>query len=288
MNFDFVALDVETANEDIGSICQIGLAFVKDGKVVNTWGTYVDPETYFSNTWLHGIDEDTVKGAPTFPQLLSQLLPKIQGERIVSHTSFDRVSLDQAAQRYGLTVPEYRHIDSAKMARRADQRFLYKGYSLRNLCFVYSIAYENAHDAKADAETAALLVLYLLENFPPSLDEWEQSLKQRLSSSPGRSGRVRIDGVPGGPLAGQTFVFTGALATPRREVAALTSSLGGHVRDIVSKDVDYLVVGLPARVHQMDNKPSNKEKTARKLLEAGGRIQIITEQEFFSIIEDLT
>ena len=28
---DFIALDVETANGDIGSICQIGLAAFKDG-----------------------------------------------------------------------------------------------------------------------------------------------------------------------------------------------------------------------------------------------------------------
>ena len=44
---DFVAIDVETANADMASICQIGLAKFKDGKLVEEWSSLVDPEDYF-------------------------------------------------------------------------------------------------------------------------------------------------------------------------------------------------------------------------------------------------
>ena len=40
----FVAIDVETANADMGSICQVGLAKFVDGKVAEEWCTLVDPE----------------------------------------------------------------------------------------------------------------------------------------------------------------------------------------------------------------------------------------------------
>ena len=66
---EFVALDVETANADMASICQIGLARYENGSLVEEWKTYVDPEDYFDgiNISIHGIDEATVKGAPPCP-----------------------------------------------------------------------------------------------------------------------------------------------------------------------------------------------------------------------------
>lgn len=284
--YDFIVLDLETANEDLASICQIGLAFVKDGTITHTWGSYVDPETYFSNTWLHDIDEQTVAGAPTFPKLLPELLNHIQDEIVVTHTSFDRTALTQASQKYNLPPIEFRHIDSAKMARRADSRFLHKGYGLQNLCNNYNIEYQEAHNAIWDAHMAAQVVLYLLANYPPTIEEWEQSLKQRCSGT-NSTGKVRQDGAEGGPLSGLNFVFTGALATPRKEVAALTASLGGNVKDTVNDQIDYLVVGIPSHAHWVDNAPSTKEKAARRLLENGGKIQIISEDEFNSLLDDM-
>lgn len=285
--YDFIALDVETANEDYASICQIGMAMVKDGVVVETVGFYVDPETFFSNTWIHGIDEQTVAGAPTFPQVLPELLNLLRDEIFVTHTSFDKTALNQAALKYGQQFPEVRHIDSAKMARRADSRFLYRGYGLQNLCQNYEIEYSDAHDAETDARMAAEVVLCLLRNFPQTLDDWEASLKKRFRAGE-NTGRVRQDGDPAGPLSGLSFVFTGALETPRKEIAAITAGLGGNVRDIVNDKIDYLVIGLPSHAHLKDQKPSKKEAAARKLLEAGGKIQIITEEEFNSILYDLS
>jgi DNA polymerase-3 subunit epsilon len=53
---DFVALDVETANADSSSICQIGLATFEDGCLVDEWSTLVNPEDYFDpfNVSIHG------------------------------------------------------------------------------------------------------------------------------------------------------------------------------------------------------------------------------------------
>ncbi len=61
---DFVALDVETANADMASICQVGLARFEGGVLVHEWKSYVDPDDYFDavNVSIHGIDEDTVRG----------------------------------------------------------------------------------------------------------------------------------------------------------------------------------------------------------------------------------
>jgi len=44
---DFVALDVETANADLSSICQIGIATFRDGKLADSYVSLVDPDDYF-------------------------------------------------------------------------------------------------------------------------------------------------------------------------------------------------------------------------------------------------
>ena len=44
---DFVAFDVETANHDLASICQIGIARFADGQFREKWEQYVNPQDYF-------------------------------------------------------------------------------------------------------------------------------------------------------------------------------------------------------------------------------------------------
>lgn len=47
----------------------------------------------------------------------------------------------------------------------------------------------------------------------------------------------------GGPLEGLTFVITGTLSEPRREIASLIEGQGGKVTRSVSGNTDYLIVG---------------------------------------------
>jgi DNA polymerase-3 subunit epsilon len=63
---NFVALDFETANADLISICQVGLVTFSEGAPVATYSVLVDPDDYFDgiNVSIHGIDETRVRGAP--------------------------------------------------------------------------------------------------------------------------------------------------------------------------------------------------------------------------------
>lgn len=59
-----------------------------------------------------------------------------------------------------------------------------------------------------------------------------------------------------GTLAGMTFVITGTLPTPRKEVEAFIESHDGHVASSLSSGTDFLVVG---------ENPGSKLKKAREL-----------------------
>ena len=63
---NFVALDVETANPDFSSICQVGVVVFQDGKLLDSWESLVNPEDYFDemNISIHGINERSVRSAP--------------------------------------------------------------------------------------------------------------------------------------------------------------------------------------------------------------------------------
>lgn len=104
---DFVAIDVETANADMASICQIGLARFSDGVLESEWVSYVDPDDFFDpvNVSIHGIDEATVAGAPRLPELTNVLQEWLDGQVVVCHTHFDRVSMHQAFALHDLTPP---------------------------------------------------------------------------------------------------------------------------------------------------------------------------------------
>ncbi len=44
---NFVVVDVETANHNLSSICQIGIASFREGALNSSWESLVNPEDHF-------------------------------------------------------------------------------------------------------------------------------------------------------------------------------------------------------------------------------------------------
>jgi DNA polymerase III subunit epsilon len=114
---NFVAIDVETANPDLASICQIGLVRFLNGRVADNWESLVDPEDYFDcvNISIHGINESAVVGSPIFPELSSFLSQQLIGNVVVCHTPFDRAAIRAVFSKYGMTIPEIVWLDTARV-----------------------------------------------------------------------------------------------------------------------------------------------------------------------------
>ena len=89
MAMAFHAIDVETANADSSSICEIGIVHACGGVIRAEWSTLVDPGATFNpDTALHGIDARAVRSAPTLPQLYESLAHLLGASVVVSHTGF--------------------------------------------------------------------------------------------------------------------------------------------------------------------------------------------------------
>ena len=279
---DFVAIDVETANADMASICQIGFVKYEDGVLSDEWKSYVDPEDYFDgiNVSIHGIDETVIKGSPTFPELADKLRPYFEGKVVVCHTHFDRVAMHQAAQRYSIDAPECTWLDSARIARRAWKACAWKGYGLYDVCKMLGYDFKH-YDALEDARAAAHILLTAVNESGLDVEGWLRRVRQPIDPTASISGSaIRREGNPEGALYGEVLVFTGALEIPRREAADLAASIGCQVASWVTKKTTMLVVGDQDIKKLAGHEKSSKHRKAEDLIEKGVPIRILKESDF--------
>ena len=283
---DFVVVDVETANADLSSICQIGIASFRDGLLAEAWVSLVNPEDEFDyiNVSIHGIDESQVEDAPTWEGVLPEVNARLGGRIVVCHTPFDRLALARACDRAQLSACECTWLDSARVVRRAWPEFSKSGYGLSNVAAHFGIDYE-AHDALEDARCAGLLLLRAIADTGLSVDQWLTRVKQPIDPHPhsNTAHSVKRDGNPDGELFGEVLVFTGALMVPRREAADAAAAAGCCVDDGVTKHTTMLVVGDQDLRKIAGHEKSSKHTKAELLISKGQSIRILGEGDFMRI-----
>jgi DNA polymerase-3 subunit epsilon len=282
---DFLALDVETANPDLATICQIGLVDFKNGELVNAWEWLVDPEDYFDgmNVSIHGIDERDVEGQPTWPQLHTKVSALLRGRIVVSHTKFDQTSLQRVCEKYGLEPIECTWLDSARVARRTWSDFSRAGYGLSNVAATLGISFEH-HNAKEDARAAGEILVRAIQHSGVALLEWLIKSLHPIGAESG-STSIKREGNQEGPLFGEVVVFTGALSLSRREAADLAAVAGCEVAPSVKKTTTLLVVGNQDIKKLSGREKSSKHRKAEELISKGQPIRILGEADFLRIVK---
>ena len=178
-NLTFNAIDVETANADPSSICQIGIVHVRDGAIKGQLSVLVNPEAEFSdyNVRLHGIGHNTVKDSQALPGLEARLRRLLEGTVLVSHTGFDRRAMDGAMERYGLRPLRAIWLDSAVIARRAWPHRYRRKWSLALIAGELGIPFRH-HDAAEDARAAGEIVLRACRCTETDIDWWLRQVQR--------------------------------------------------------------------------------------------------------------
>lgn len=284
----FVAIDVETANEDMSSICQIGLAVFSGGRVVDEWSTLINPKDWFSplNIAVHGIQKQDVAKSLTFPKVFDTLAGHMEGQVCVCHTHFDRTSIHLACEKHGIPDINSVWLDSAKVVRRAWPEFAQRGYGLRNVCDFLQYEF-NHHDALEDAKAAGHILLAASKHTGLDIDAWLKRVTQPLDPAKSKnwSGKTYTqEGNPEGHLYGEVIVFTGALTLLRREAAALAAGVGIKVDDNVTAKTTILAVGDQDIQKLAGHEKSRKHRKAEQLIEQGASIRIVRETDFRKLV----
>ena len=279
---NYTVLDVESANADYASICQIGLVIVQDGAVAAKESILVDPDDYFDgfNTSIHGISAEHVAGAPCFSDVHAILAPRLKGSIVVHHGPFDRVAFARACERDGLDPMGVQWLDNQRVVRRAWDQFSKSGYALANLAKVFGIESQH-HDALHDALATNEVFRRALADTNTTAADW---LSLVTKSLPTTSKPISGDGNPEGPFSGEIIVFTGELNIPRSEAAEIAKMLGFRVEDGVTKRTTVLCAGVQDRTKIGGYDKSSKHRKAESLATSGQDIRILSEDDFWALV----
>lgn len=156
----FVAIDFETANNDRGSACAIGIVRVENSKIVAKEMRLINPQTYFLADFtenVHGMTEEDVKDAPPFDEAWNSINHLLDGvDFIVAHNAlFDKSVLYKCCARYKIDHPDQNFTCSIKAAKACWEL---PSYSLDSVCEHLGIEL-NHHEALSDATACAKIMI---------------------------------------------------------------------------------------------------------------------------------
>ena len=286
MDMYFVAVDVETANPNMASICQVGVAVFENGQHVDSWTTLVDPEDEFHpiTSSIHGIDEEDVRGAPKWPEVWLKLHEMFHGNVVVCHGHFDRVATRQACEKYGLAEFQCTWLDTAKVARRTwDKDVLEYGYGMESIADYLGIEFLH-HDAMEDARAAGIALCHACEHTGHSIEDWLAIVDRPIGRKPrDRTTPTRMQDSPVGHLFGEFVVFCDKMVTDHSEAMNVAALAGCNVRSSITKNTTILVVSDKAAVVKADFLKTEKQRKVEVLNASGRSIKIMSEKEFFGL-----
>ena len=161
---DFAAIDFETANGERSSVCSVGVVIVRDGKIVESFYSLIQPEPNYYSYWcqrVHGLGHDDTDNAPIFPDVWALIEPKISGLPLVAHNArFDEGCLKAVFRAYQMDYPDYVFLDTLRASRHMLRHL--PNHQLQTVAAACGYELENHHNALADAEACACIACELL------------------------------------------------------------------------------------------------------------------------------
>ena len=203
----FVALDVETANRNGGSICQIGIVTFEHGRIVDEWQTLVNPRARFDagNIRVHGIRPQDVDDAPTFRQIAGEIHERTTGQIVVAHNAnFDRSCLRYAHGEARLMEPDARWLCTVRVARRAWAGELER-FGLKVVAGHLGLRFQH-HDALEDARACGQVLVAACERTGLCARDWLERVERPVRERPARTApSVLSQADPGGSISARAL-----------------------------------------------------------------------------------
>ncbi len=162
---NYVVFDLETTGIGAKSnqIIEIGAVKVEEGKIGETFSTFVNPlrPIPYPIQQLTGIDDSMVSNARTIQEVLPEFIQFCEGCVMVAHNaSFDIGFIEQKAKEQGILV-DYTVIDTVSVARALLPDL--KRYKLDTVAKRLGVSLENHHRAVDDATATAEIFVRMLD-----------------------------------------------------------------------------------------------------------------------------
>jgi DNA polymerase-3 subunit epsilon len=255
----WVALDVETTGLHPVRDRIVEIALVRLGENVekiDEWSTLINPGNRATGGRIHGIRASQLTDAPTFPDVVDELLSRVAGAVIVAHNApFDVGFLQAETIRAGVAWGPVEGLCTMEVLHRLG---ISKSRKLHQCCSELDLWAGREHVALDDARAVAAIMAYLAPRLwaierPPAAPSWPDPAQPvRLVQRPaltdnkpiaevGRHFRLPRDlGIP--ETAATTYlglldmvIEDGRVTHNEREALELFSRSCGINRDIARK-----------------------------------------------------
>lgn len=298
----FVAIDFETANMDKASVCQVGIAKVVNGEIVESTSWLVKPPTGLTAfeprfISIHGITPRAVRRSGISWQESLRRISNIAGDLpFVAHNiGFDRTVYTRASERVGISVTVGQWFDTLTLARRYVTA---PNHKLPTVAKALSLPDFSHHEAEADAITSARIALEIghQQQLHTIQELWNRPAKKSYEVSPRprrQAERPKFSRVadlpspnsnanPDHPFFGRHVVITGNLnGYTRDEFIIKVAELGAQPQLNVTKKTTMLIVAHQKTITADYDYSygTGKERKAIEYKAAGQMIEIIGSQQ---------
>lgn len=283
-------IDIETTGLDTtyDFILEISAIKVKNNKIVDSFSSFVKCFIYVPEfiTELTGITTKMVENAPLLKDVLEKFLDFIGQDTLVGHNiNFDINFLyDNCINELNKPLTN-NFVDTLRLSRRVNCDL--KHHRLIDLLELYEIDASNQHRALNDCKYTFEIYNNMKQKIIKehgTIDNLNKSSKilanLRAKDIKPTTQQYDIDN----PLYNKQVVFTGTLAKINRKSAMqLVVNIGGFIEDTVTKNTNFLVLGIQDYKKIKGNK-SNKVKKAEEYILNGQDLKIISENVFYDIL----
>lgn len=160
---EFIALDFETANAKRSSICAIGIAVVRNRKIIKTDYLLIKPfPNYYAsyNTRIHGISYEDTARVKDFKALWPSLKKYFQNKVIVAHNaSFEISALRSILDEHHLSYPDLEYHCSLRLSQES---LRLRSYALDKVARHLRLDLDH-HQARSDAVACAEVVINFMK-----------------------------------------------------------------------------------------------------------------------------
>ncbi|WP_164470893.1 exonuclease domain-containing protein [Vaginisenegalia massiliensis] len=303
----FIALDVETANQNTASICSIGLVKFTHGQIVDQYYQLINPQENFSwhNMQIHHITPDDVHQQPTWPQIHEDVLSFIADYPIVAHNApFDMAALSGVMSKYQLPIPPLSYLCTVALTKQVIKDV--PNHRLNTLANYYQLPLDH-HNALSDALICGQILNALLKNYelqePSELASLlgyprlgclgQHGFNKRASRSPKQTSpsykltpldQLNLD--PNHPFYQQNLVITGSFkCAHRQQLLTYLIKSGAIIQNQPTQHTHYLLCGQQ-NIKRNPKGVSTKTKKALELIVAKTPIHILNETDLLKVIEN--
>lgn len=293
-DYNFTAVDFETANFRRGSACAIGLVRVEDGVIVDEYYSLLKPDPFefnYINTGIHGIKADDCANAKSFNQIWEDIRPWLDDQIVVAHQyHFEKSVFRELFSSYNISCSIKNYLCTCRFS----EAFFYqeKSFQLPHLCYSLFGKVIDHHHALEDARACAEVAIALIDKKePPTLPGFVYHFWDKPTSSADRKEELKYATLTKETgyeefetLKGLNFTFTGDLtAFSKDDAAQFVVNFGGKAGNNVTTATTHLVVGGYDKNYTTDH-VSGKHKKALDFNSKGRNIIIWTRDEFLDLV----